>query len=189
MLRLELRGTADEAAQAAFPVHGGEHRAPAAPETSQSFAILADRLTVESGRLSLWNAAELVFRCPVSALLSIAFEVFDDARPAPSSGLSHRRPHTAHPAHSVATHPDGPRRDAHDLASANTRWTLADDRRLLELHAAGVPVDTLARTLGRRKGAVRARLFKLRHAEPGPDSAADRARDAPSEDSANGPTA
>lgn len=190
MLRLELRGAADDAARAALQERDGEpavrdeRRPSAAPEPSQSFAVLADRLTVGSGRLSLWHADEVVFRCPVSALISIRFEILDNQRPAPPPGLSYRRPHSSHPAHTVAAHPDGPHRDARfDLASANTRWTTADERRLLELHAAGVPIDALAHTFGRRKGAVRARLFKLRHArDPGQTASADAAPDPPPED-------
>lgn len=190
MLRLRIRGEAVGAAQTAPRSDDAAHRPAVAPETSQSFAILADRMTVESksGRLSLWHADELVFRLPVSALLSIAFEVHDDPRPIPAAGFPLRRSnaspaaHTAPapPAPAVVDHLDGPHTEAHhDLPSANTRWTSADERRLLELHAAGVPIDALARTFGRRKGAVRARLFKLRHAqEPGPQTPADRA-DAP----------
>ena len=159
MLQLELRGAADDRAHAALQARTGEpesrggRRPSVAHEPSESFAVLADRLTVESGRLSLWDADEVVFRCPVSALISIAFDVLDDRRPAPNA------------AHAVAPCLDGPRREApHDLASANTRWTPADEARLLELHAAGVPIDALARIVGRRKGAIRSRLFKLRHA-------------------------
>ena len=138
------------------------------PESSQSFAILADRLTVDSGRLSLWHADELVFRLPISALDSIAFEVHEDPRAAASAGPAPHRSHAvrgaAHTA--VAELPDGPHGEDHrDLASANTRWTPADEARLLELHAAGVPIDALARIVGRRKGAIRSRLFKLRHAQ------------------------
>lgn len=187
MLRIELRGAADEAARAAFVVREGEPQSSEEPESSESFAVVADRMTVGSGRLSLWNAEELVFRCPISALISVAFEVLDEPRHAPHPGTTHRRPHAAHPPHTVAAHPDGPQREAHgDLASANTRWTDADERRLLELHAAGVPMDALARAFGRRKGAVRARLFKLRHARE-PDASAAPAPDASSEDPAGGP--
>ena len=199
MLRLELRGAADDDAARANPQardgepeNRGGQRPSATREPSQSFAVLADRLTVESGRLSLWQAQEVVFRCPVSALLSIAFEALDDPRPAPGPApTQHRRPHAGHGAHPVAVHPDGPRREAphHDLASANTRWTTADERRLLELRAAGLPIDALARTFGRREGAVRARLFKLRHAgKPGRAASAEPESGEPSEDSADGPT-
>ena len=191
MLRLELRGAADDAARAALLARAGESpdlgdsRSPVAPEPSQSFAVLADRLTVESGRLSLWHTDEVVFRCPVSALISIAFELLDDPRPVPCLGLSQRHSAAAHP---VVGHPEGTRREAHqDLASANTRWTSTDERRLIELHAAGVPIDTLARTIGRREGAIRARLFKLRHAqESRPSAPNDPASAAPPEDSAEG---
>jgi hypothetical protein len=192
MLRLELRGAADDAARAALRARAGESpdlgdpRPTRAPEPSQSFAVLADRLTVESGRLSLWHTDEVVFRCPVSALISIAFEPLDDPRPAPRLGLAHVHPHAAHAA--ALAEPEGARREAHqDLASANTRWTSADERRLIELHAAGVPIDTLARTIGRREGAIRARLFKLRHAhEKRPSAPNDPASAEPSEDSADG---
>jgi hypothetical protein len=192
MLRLELRGAADDAARAALRARTGDAPDPGGPrpavaaEPSQSFAVLADRLTVESGRLSLRHADEVVFRCPVSALISIAFELLDDPRPVPRLGLPPARPHAAH----AAAEPEGARREAHqDLASANTRWTSADERRLVELHAAGVPIDTLARTIGRREGAIRARLFKLRHAQQIRSSTPnDPASAAPPEDSAAGST-
>jgi hypothetical protein len=173
MLRLEIRGAAHDAARA-VPRPGDEAGRPAAgPGLPQSFAVLADRLTCEpdSGRLSLWHTGELVFRLPVSALISIAFEVHDDPRPAPPAAFPPRRPNASQAGHAVAEDPEGPHGEVHrDLASANTRWTAADERRLLELRAADVPIDELARAFGRRKGAVRARLFKLRHAaEPGPE--------------------
>lgn len=174
MLRLEIRGAAHDPARAPLRP-GDEDRRPAAgPGISQGFAVLADRLTFEpdSARLSLWHTGELVFRLPVSALISIAFEVHDDPRPAPPAAAPPQPRNAPQAGHAVAEDPEGPHGEAHrDLASANTRWTAADERRLLELRAADVPIDELARAFGRRKGAVRARLFKLRHAaEPDPET-------------------
>jgi hypothetical protein len=129
----------------------------------------ADRLTVEDGRLSLWRGAELVFQCPAAVLAAIGFE--SPAEPAASnSGAAHPL-QSPYPDHHQKAH--DPLRDAHhDLASANTRWTAEDEQRLRELHEAGIPLDATARALGRRHGAVRARLARLRVAgstdpEPG----------------------
>lgn len=180
MLRIKLRGASDGSAQTVPHPRDGEpevrdERLPASPvpEDAQSFVVLADRLTVDSGRLSLWHAEEVVFCCPVAALASIAFEALGNPRLAPSvervaDGV---RPPASHGPVAVAGQPEDPYVEAHrDLASANTRWTAQDERRLVELHEAGVSIDELARTFGRRKGAVRARLFKLRRAlEAGPD--------------------
>lgn len=142
MLRLTLRSGADE--------------------PPESVEVLADRMTVESGRFSFWHADDLVFRCSVLALISVAFETLDDPLRALSPEPSHHRPHAA-PV--LAAEPEGPHRAAHhELSSANTRWTPEDERILLDLHSAGVPISELARTFGRRKGAIRARLFKLRGA-------------------------
>lgn len=201
MLRLEIRGAADGPDRTALQPDDGEHPSDVALESSQSFVILVDRLTFDpkSAHLSLWHADELVFRLPASALLSIVFEVRDDPWPIPSVGLPLQHSNAMHAthaspapqaAHVVAGHSDGPHAEPHrDLPSANTRWTTADEHRLLELHATGVPIDALARTFGRRKGAVRARLFKLRRAkEPGPESFDDPASAAPAQETADDAT-
>jgi hypothetical protein len=171
LLRLEVRSVPG-AEPPSLPQSGnGKHRSSAAPEVPQSFAILADRLTIEPGCLSLWHAGELVFRSPIAALISIAFGMPPGPPPPPAAepALPESDPEASpagHAGHAVADEqPEGPRGEPHrDLSSANTRWTRADEHRLVELHSAGVPIDELARRFGRRKGAVRARLFKLRHA-------------------------
>jgi hypothetical protein len=172
VLRITLRGPAGDAARTA-PPRAGEGPAGgtdphgrylAGPEAAEGFAVLADRLTVESsGCLSLWQADEVVFCCALTALASISFEALGGLQLTPSLEVADGRPRALPAAGAVLGPADGPRAEAHrDLASANTRWTPADERRLLELHATGVSIDVLARTFGRRKGAVRARLFKLR---------------------------
>lgn len=192
VLRLELHGV-DERAPTLPRPDGGGHRPAGAAETtspSQSLAVLADRMAVEPGRLSVWHAGELVFRSPVAALISIAFEAHGDPEPALAAQTTLRDPDPAHAGraglagHAVAEDPEGPHGEVHrDLPSANTRWAAADEHRLLELHAAGVPIDELARAFGRRKGAVRARLFKLRHATgPGRNPSGAEPAAAPAED-------
>lgn len=177
MLRIRLRARADGPGPAAARPREGEPDlhdepgpAPAAPEDPQGFVVLADRLAVDSGCLSLWRAGEAVFCCPVAALASIDFEAFGDLRLTPSSEPAQAAsPPALHGP--VPGQPEDPHVEAHrDLASANTRWTAQDELRLVAMYEAGVSIDVLARTFGRRKGAVRARLFKLRRAlAAGPD--------------------
>lgn len=96
--------------------------------------VVTDLLTVDEDDLLFWERERVVFRCPVRAISAITF--------APAATL-----------YTAALR--------EDLASANTRWSEQDDRRLHELHAAGVPVAEIARQLGRRTGSIRTRLARL----------------------------
>jgi hypothetical protein len=155
VLRLELRGTDGPGRDGAAQTYAVQ------THTVQTYTVRADRLTVEDGRLSLWRGAELVFQCPAAALAAIAFESPADPPAHPHPGPYSGPYPDPHPDHHQKPH--DPLRDAHhDLASANTRWTAEDEHRLRELHLAGIPLDAIARTLGRQRGAVRARLARLR---------------------------
>ncbi len=171
VLRIKLRTRPEGAAQPAPrppeggpDSHGERGPAPAVPPDPQGFVVLADRLAVDAGCLSLWRTGEVVFCCPVAALASIDFEALGDPCPAPSAEPAQAAAPPA-PHGPVPGQPEDPHAEAHrDLASANTRWTAQDEHRLIAMYEAGVSIDVLARTFGRRKGAVRARLFKLRRA-------------------------
>jgi hypothetical protein len=158
VLRLELR-EADGAGSGPARSQGAVSVAAARNRPAQAYTVRADRLTVEEGRLSLWRGAELVFQCPAAELAAIGFESPAEPPAAANAGAAHpyQGPYQEHQkAHD-------PLRDAHhDLSSANTRWTAEDEHRLRELHQAGIPLDAIARALGRQRGAVRARLARLR---------------------------
>lgn len=97
--------------------------------------FLADRLAFESADLVVWDRGEVVLRCPVASVLSIAF-------------ASERTVYIA------ATR--------RSRGRASTRWTAQDSVRLVQLDEAGESVESIARTLERNEGAIRARLMRLR---------------------------
>ena len=99
--------------------------------------LLADRLAFESGELVVWHRDQAVFRCPVGSVLSIAFA----------------------PEHAVYV-ASGRR----SRGRASTRWTQQDEARLVQLDEAGESIESIARTLERNEGAIRARLMRLRQA-------------------------
>lgn len=97
--------------------------------------LLADRLAFDSGDLVVWDRDRIAFRCPVASVQSIAF--------APEKTVyiaSSRR----------------------SRGRAATRWTPQDEVRLVQLDEAGESVESIARTLERNEGAIRARLMRLR---------------------------
>jgi hypothetical protein len=98
--------------------------------------LLADRLAFESGELLVWDRGEVVFRCPAGSVLSIVFA------PEKTAYLASTR---------------------RSRGRASTRWTPQDEMRLVRLDEAGETVETIARTLERNEGAIRARLMRLRN--------------------------
>jgi hypothetical protein len=105
--------------------------------------LLADRLVFESGDLVVWDRDRIAFRCPVASVQSMAF--------APEKTIyiaSARR----------------------SRGRASTRWTRQDEVRLVELDEAGETVESIARTLERNEGAIRARLMRLRQGVRGRDA-------------------
>lgn len=152
--------------------------------------LTADRLTIEDDTLFVWHEGTTVFACPVADLVAVTFPGAGTGFPgtgaaAPGTSDPAERPREGRGTHDPREQRYSPggrgghdpryaaeltdrdhrdlRRAAHrDLSSANTRWTAEDERRLLELHAAGTPLDAIARALGRQKGAVRVRLHRLR---------------------------
>jgi hypothetical protein len=99
--------------------------------------LLADRLAFESADLVVWDRGEVAFRCPVASVLSIVF-----APEKTAYTVSGRR----------------------SRGRASTRWSPQDEVRLLQLDEAGESVESIARTLERNEGAIRARLMRLRRA-------------------------
>lgn len=117
--------------------------------------LLADRLAFESGDLVVWDRGEVAFRCPAGSVLSIVF--------APEKTVyiaSARR----------------------SRGRASTRWSPQDEARLMQLDEAGEPVESIARTLERNEGAIRARLMRLRRAPDRLDSADENSTDPNSTD-------
>lgn len=105
--------------------------------------LLADRLAFDSGDLVVWDRDRIAFRCPIASVQSMAF--------APEKTVfiaSARR----------------------SRGRASTRWTRQDEARLVELDEAGETVESIARTLERNEGAIRARLMRLRQSLHGGDA-------------------
>jgi hypothetical protein len=48
------------------------------------------------------------------------------------------------------------------MSNRSTKWSLEDDRRLLELKAAGTPLAVIAKKLNRTEGAVDSRISVLK---------------------------
>lgn len=112
--------------------------------------IDATVVTIEEEALSFWStpglwsapADEAVARYSLSQVLSLRFDP-----PAGRGSLS--RPDPAHP-------------------NAYRRWTEEDETALVAAHHRGDPIDEIAVSLGRRRGAIRARLIALGLLEPAP---------------------
>lgn len=117
--------------------------------------VEADVLTFEDGMVTVWLQGTDMGTFPLRSLKEAGFT-------SGTPGLG-RGPDTR-------TYTVAQVRKQH--GNAYQRWTEEDDRRLLELHAAGCDVEALARHFSRQPSAISARLAKLGTDEPPQDSLA-----------------